>query len=466
MNGSRTAIAGGRLVTESAVFDATILVDDAGSVSGLVAPSGSVEAEETIDASGLLIFAGGVDSHTHFNDPGLTASEDFSTGTAGAAAGGYTTVLEMPQTQPLVDSVETFRHKLETVAPKAVVDFGLYGALVPGNAGDLDALRATADAGAIALKGFVCDTPEMPTLTEADLGTGFRNAREVELPVAVHCESQPVMDRATEELRRTGAPDAYAVAGSHPLEAEQEAVRMALAVAGENRGALHLVHMSDPSTVQLATQAKLAGVDVSVETCPHYLSLTRDVLRETGGWGLCFPPLRTSEAVDGLWSALAAGLIDNVGSDHCAYTLDQKVTHDPWEILPGINGVQVSLPVLVHEAMRRGVPLPAVARAFSAGPARRFSLAPRKGTIAPGSDADLVFVDPESSFTVRAAELFTRCPGTVYDGMTFDARVRRTMVRGRTVYLDDGAPTIAVDPGFGRFLEGNVMRDQRLSAVG
>ena len=159
MERSRTAITGGRLVTESAVFEATILVDDTGSVSGVIDPSGSVEAEEMVDAAGLLVFPGGVDSHTHFNDPGLTESEDFFTGTAGAAAGGYTTVLEMPQTQPLVDSVETFRDKLEAVSPKAVVDFGLYGALVPGNAGDVDALRDMADAGAIALKGFVCDTP-------------------------------------------------------------------------------------------------------------------------------------------------------------------------------------------------------------------------------------------------------------------------------------------------------------------
>ena len=453
-----TAIVGGRVVTESAVFDATILIDDHGKISGLVAPEVPVAAENTLEASELLIFPGGVDTHSHLNDPGLTASEDFLTGTSGAAAGGYTTVLEMPQTLPLVDSVETFTHKLETVAPKAVVDFGLYGALVPATCRDPAAIQEIAETGAIGLKAFICNTPEMPTVTESQLAMGMSNASRFGLPVAVHCESQAVIDFQTQRLQEDEAQDVHTVADAHPLEAEQEAVRAVLTVAEMSGGSLHLVHMSDPATVELATMAKLSGVDVSVETCPHYLTLTREDLKRVTVWGVCFPPLRTPAAVEGMWRALQLGLIDTLGSDHCAYTMDQKVTGDPWQVAPGINGIQLSLPVLIHGALQRRVPLNMVAKAFSASPARRFSLFPKKGDIRPGADADLVFVDPNGSITARAKDLFTRCPGTAYEGMTFGARVKRTMVRGATVYVDEGKPTIVADPGYGVFLHGESAR--------
>jgi allantoinase len=454
----RTAVVGGTLITESGEFEADVAIGDDGTILGVVAAGEGASAENVIDASGLLVFAGGVDTHSHLNDPGLTASEDFQTGTSGAAGGGYTTVLEMPQTQPLVDSVETFEDKRATVSPKAVVDFGLYCALVPNNATDVDTLRNIARAGAIAFKGFTCDTPEMPPLSLSQLAQGMRNAAQVGLVVAVHCESQAVIDLETDRVMHEGGRDVSAVAATHPLEAEEESVRWALSVTAMTGGCLHLVHMSDPATVELATIAKLAGTDVSVETCPHYLALTEEELVRTNGWALCFPPLRTAEAVDGLWSAVKRGFIDAIGSDHCAYTLDQKVTNDPWKILPGINGMQLSLPVLVHNALERGVPLSQIARAFSGNPARRFSLYPRKGDIRPGADADLVLVDPQASITARADELFTRCPGTVYEGMTFRGRVRRTMVRGVTVYLDDDEPEITVDPGFGQFLHGEDAR--------
>jgi allantoinase len=460
MSRATVAIMGGRIVTASAIFEATVTIDSTtGQIRSLDRDGKGVDADEVIDASGLLIMPGGIDTHSHLNDPGLTESEDFQTGTSAAAAGGYTTVLEMPQTQPLVDSVDTFIDKRQTVSPKAIVDFGLYSALVPDNCGDVEALDAIAQVGAIAMKGFICDTPEMTPLNESQLTQGMRNAIGTGLPIAVHCEFQPVIDRETARLRQEGAADAFDIAGCHPIEAEEESVRVALAAARASGGKLHLVHMSDPRTVRLATEARAAGVDVSIETCPHYLALTIDELHEVGGWGLCFPPLRSAASVEGLWRAVENGAIDAIGSDHCAYTLDQKVTSDPWDILPGINGMQMALPVLVDGALSRGVSLTAVARAFSTNPADRYGLGRVKGDIRVGADADLVFVDPEATMTVHADELFTRCPGTIYDGKTFKGRVRRTMVRGTTVYVDEGTPDVVVDPGFGRFLHGKVVRE-------
>jgi allantoinase len=461
-NGSRSepvrGVIGGRLVTGSGVREGTILVGEDGRITAIVDPDDAPRDDRFVDAAGMLVFPGGIDTHSHLNDPGLTESEDFGTGTRGAAGGGYTTVLEMPQTLPLVESVETFRDKLETVAPKAVVDFGLYSALVPNNAENASELHAVADAGAVALKGFVCDTPEMPTLNRKQLVKGMRNAREAKLRVAIHAESQSVIDASIARIKEQEPQDIYAIAQTHPFEAEEAAVRSVLEAARIARGKLHLVHMSDPRTVELGVDAKAAGVDVSIETCPHYLALTVDALKEDTGWGLCFPPLRTESARDGLWRAIELGQIDAIGSDHCAYTLEQKAPSNPWAVLPGINGIQLALPLLVDQAMRRDVSLVAVAKAFSTNPAKRFSLHPRKGEIRVGADADLVFVDVNSSITARAKDLYTRCPGTIYEGMTFDARIRRTLVRGTTVYEDDGRPDILVDAGFGEFLNGDVAR--------
>jgi dihydroorotase-like cyclic amidohydrolase len=157
-------------------------------------------------------------------------------------------------------------------------------------------------------------------------------------------------------------------------------------------------------------------------------------------------------------------MIDAIGSDHCAYVLDEKVTSDPWRILPGITGVQFALPVILHEAIQRGVSLTAVARAFSTKPAQAFGLYPRKGAIRPGADADLVLVDLGSEITARWQDMYSRCPGTAFEGRTYQARVRRTTVRGRTVYVDEGAPDILVAPGFGTFLNGAEIRQQRATA--
>jgi allantoinase len=286
---------------------------------------------------------------------------------------------------------------------------------------------------------------------ESDLIVGLTNARKIGRTVAVHCESQAVIDFHTERLRQAKAKDVYELAAARPPEAEAEAVRAVLALAKISGGSLHLVHMSDPTTVEFADSAKREGVDVSIETCPQYLILTKEDLKRITVWGVCQPPLHTDTAVKGMWKVLKKGLIDNVASDHCAYSYEEKMI-DPWRVAPGITGIQVALPALVDGALRNEVPLSMIAKVFSAEPARRFSLFPKKGVIYPGAYADLVFIDTSSSILARAEDFFTRCPGTAFEGMTFGAKVKRTMVRGTSVYVDEEEPEILVEPGFGQFL--------------
>lgn len=446
------AVVGGTVVTEAATFEATILVDGNGRIASIQDPGASVDTDSAIDATGLHVFPGGVDTHVHLNDPGLTASEDFLSGTSGAAAGGMTTVLEMPQTQPLVDSLELLNEKREIVAPKAVVDFALYCALVPSICQDPTALREIVKAGAIGFKGFICDTPEMPRLNEQQLMLGMSHLAALGVPLALHCESQALIDLNATRLPVGDLDLSIYETAKVRRGAETAAVRMVLDLAKATDVTIHLVHMSEPGSVEQINAAKRAGVKVFAETCPHYLILADEDLHTVSEWGVCNPPLNSRNAIEELWRLLALGEIDNVASDHCAYTYEEKNPVSPWDVAPGINTIQLMYPLMVDSARERGIPLNLVARLLSSSPARQFGLYPTKGAIIPGADADLVIIDSQSSVQIDTHQLFTRCPGTAYEGRIINARVRRTIVRGNVVYADDGEFQILAQPGYGNFL--------------
>ena len=446
------AVRGGTIVTEDACFAATILVDAAGKISSLQAPDTAFHAEAVIDATGRYVFPGGVDTHVHFNDPGLTLSEDFLSGTSGAAAGGMTTVLEMPQTVPLVESLDTFNTKRHTVAPKAVVDFSLYCALVPALCDDPASLEAIVEAGAVGFKAFVCDTPEMPHLNEQQLMRGMNHLQRLGVPLAVHCESQALIDLNATRLPLRNQDQSIYDTSKLRRGAETAAVRMVLDLARATGATVHLVHISEPMSIEEINTAKRSGVRVFAETCPHYLILNEEDLRAVSEWGVCNPPLNARGAVEELWLALTRGEIDNVASDHCAYTHAEKVPDNPWKAAPGINTIQLMFPLMIDRALRREIPLSLIARLLSSSPARQFGLYPTKGAILPGSDADLVVVDTQDSIRVEADRLYSRCPGTAYQGREIGARVRQTIVRGTVVYDDEKEPQIVVSPGHGKYL--------------
>lgn len=451
----KTAIYGGRVVLESGVVLATVTISDGGTIEAITAPGVRPTADEAIDASGLYVFPGGIDPHSHLNDPGSTASEDFYSGTCAAAAGGVTTVIEMPQTIPIVTNSVRFREKLAIAGSKAVVDFALWGAVTTENVsvdGSPD-LREMAEAGAIAFKGFTSDSAEQPRIPDDLLVAAMLEADGLGLPIGVHCEDQNVIDHCTARLKHEGRNDALVNPDSRPVRAEIEAVRRVIAL-GELVGArFHIVHVSHPAVFELVRDARWRGARITAETCPHYLALTRDDVARIGSLAMCNPPLRDEAARLALWELLERGLVEILGSDHCAYTEEEKSNPDFWDMAAGISGMQVMFPLVVGEAVRRGVDLRLLAAAFSGNAARAFGLYPRKGVISPGSDADLVLVDVERPWRVKGSDLFTKSPGTAYEDFTVRARVRRTLVRGVTVFADDLSPAgrILVSPGSGQF---------------
>ena len=447
-----------------AIRGATVISDGAlprdvlirgGRVAALVEP-GAADADEEIDARGLYALPGAVDAHVHFNEPGRTVWEGWERGSRGAAAGGTTTVVDMPLNSlpPTLDGV-SFDAKRVAAERSSVVDFALWGGLVSA---DRPPLRELAERGAVGVKGFLCDSgvPEFPSLPGAALGDALAAAKATGLLVALHCEDEALVREATTAALRQAPRDLDAWSSSRPVEAERRAVARACAAAKATGASLHVVHLSSAAALDVVALSRSAGVDVSVETCPHYLVFDDDDLRRAGAALKCAPPIRSSREREALWEALLGGRIDLVASDHSPCAAESKQAPDAFAAWGGVTGVQSLLPSMLSAALRRaaGTPDPAAILGFiawrlAARPAQRLGLWPRKGRIAAGSDADIVLLDVRQKWTLEPAALETRSGQSPYLGRTFRGLIHATLVRGRIVYRDGRS---VADPGYGRFV--------------
>jgi allantoinase len=427
-------IRGGTVVAPDGVRRADIGIAD-GRIA-VVDETLAATARETLDAAGLHLLPGAVDAHVHFNDPGRTAYEGFESGTRACAAGGTTTVVDMPlNAQPPTIDARAFDAKRAVAGRTAVVDFALWGGLVPGDVTRLDELAAR---GVVGFKAFMADTtmPEFPMADDLTLYEGMARAATLGLPVAVHAESDPITAALAARARREGRRGVRDYLASRPAIAEIEAVGRALLLAEETGCALHVVHVSTGRAVALVAEARARGVDATCETCPHYLVLDEDDAERLGAVAKCAPPLRPGAERAALWAAIAAGEISCVVSDHSPAPPERKQGDDFFAIWGGITGCQALLGLLLdaghHE---RGLALERVASLAAGAAAARFRL-PRKGRIAPGADADLAVVDLAGETVLTAESLLHRHPHSPWAGRTLRGRIARTLVRGATVFAD------------------------------
>lgn len=429
---------GGLVVTPDGVRRLDVGVAD-GRIAEL-APAITARATEEIDAAGRHVFPGIIDAHVHFNEPGRADWEGLATGSAALAVGGGTAFFDMPlnSTPPVLD-LATFVAKRALADVKSVTDFALWGGLTPGN---LDRLGELRDAGAIALKAFMCGSgiDDFPGVTSAaTLRKGMKRAAELGLLVAVHAEDDALARRLTDAARARGATDPRSWLATRPVEVELRAIRLALELAGETDCALHVVHVSSPEGLALIAEAARHGVNVTAETCPHYLLLNEDDVIRLGAPAKCAPPLRPEVSRRALWERLDAGEVTTVGSDHSPAPPSMKTSPDFFAIWGGISGCQHAFPLLLSEALARGAPdqvLPRFAALLAGNVARRFRLGPTKGRIAVGADADLALLDLHGEHTLRNDAVLYRHRQGPYDGRRCTVRVVRTLVRGRTVARD------------------------------
>jgi allantoinase len=396
-----------------------------------IAPEISTKARQEIEATGLLVLPGLLDVHLHFNEPGHQEWEGAATGSRALAAGGGTCFVDMPLNSiPCTLNAREVERKRTALDGASITDFALWGGLTRESIPYMDEMAA---AGVVGFKAFMCDSglPEFPWSDDNTLFEGMTEAARLGLPVAVHAESQEITQRLSRTIDGRGARDFLK---SRPVEAELEAIGRALDMAGRTGARLHIVHMSCGRAVRMAIEARRRGVDVSTETCPHYLFFTEADIARIGVAAKCTPPIRAEH--DELWSSLFNGEVDIVASDHSPCEPSMKSEEDFRGSWGGISGVQSTLPVLVDRGYHgRGLSFVKIASLVADMPARRFGIA-RKGRIAVGHDADLVLVDPSKSFTLQAADLHQRHKITPYRGATFRGAVRRTIRRGETICTD------------------------------
>jgi len=414
-------------LTESGIREATVHITD-GRIAAIsewedVPPRASLE-----DAGHSVVMPGVIDTHVHINEPGRTEWEGFATATRAAASGGVTTLLDMPLNSiPATTTVDALRAKREAARGKAIVNVEYIGGVVPGNA---DQIEPLAEAGVRAFKCFLTPSgvDEFPNVAEDDLRTAFPLLARTGLPLMVHAE-----DPALIGTPPSGGSRAYATyLASRPPEAERSAIELLVRVMEECPTRVHIVHLSSARSLDVVSRARARGLPISVETCPHYLTFAAEEIPDGAVEYKCAPPIRSSEEREALWRALIAGEIDSIASDHSPCPPTMKETDgDFFSAWGGVASLQLELSAVWTGARERGVPISTVSRWMSANPATLAGLADRRGSLAPGKDADIVIWDPEAHLTVDPSALEHRHHITPYAGRTLFGRVVGTLVAGR-----------------------------------
>jgi len=417
-----------RAVTPDGVRPVTVAIRD-GRIAAVAGPGAAPDGVSVEELPGHeVLLPGLVDTHVHVDEPGRTEWEGFATATRAAAAGGVTTLIDMPlNSLPPTTTAAALAAKRAAAAPSAHVDVGFWGGAVPGNLADLAGLH---QAGAFGFKAFLADSgvPEFGPLDAAGLDAVLAETARLGALLIVHAEDPAVLAAAPAAAGR-----AYpGFLASRPGAAEDTAIAGLLAAAGRHGARVHILHLASASALPLIAAARAGGAGVSAETCPHYLSFCAEQVPDGATEFKCCPPIRDAANRDGLWAGLAGGLIGTVVSDHspCPPALKRRESGDFGTAWGGIASLQLGLPAVWTQARRRGHGLTDVVRWMAAGPAALAGLA-GKGAIAPGHDADLVAFDDAAAFTVDPARLEHRHPVTPYAGQALTGVVRRTWLRGR-----------------------------------
>jgi dihydroorotase (multifunctional complex type) len=425
------AIRGGRVISPIRMLDANVYVAE-GKVAAVTPDAHSATNE--VDAAGLLVFPGMIDTHVHFMDPGDSSREDFLSGSAAAACAGVTTVVEHTHSHP-VRTRDDFAEKVEHLDGRSFVDYGLAAHAWPDRTAELGALWR---AGVIYIKAFTCTTHGVPGFDAAHLSELLRVGAAVGARCLVHCEDESMTGYAEANLREAGRDDRGIICEWRNREAEATATLVTAFLAGWHHARVVIAHASNPRILDLVGRERRCGADVVAESCPQYFLLREDELLNLGPFRKFTPPARAQSRaeLDAMWAALATGEVHHISSDHAPSTPSQKTAGDIWDVHFGLPGIDTTLSVLLDAAARGSISYERIADAYAAAPARLYGLATRKGAVAEGMDADLVLVDPTLEWTVDDTDVRSRAGWSPFSGRTFTGRAAQTFVRGELVAAD------------------------------
>jgi allantoinase len=409
-----------------------------------------LEADVTIDCNGKYVLPGGIDVHIHSRDPGLTYKEDFYHSTMAAAAGGITTVFEMPNVKPLVSSVEIFNSQVQNLTSKAFVDFGLWGICL-GQLNNSE-LRDLAKAGVIGLKfywGLAINSKTCAMVynyedgmediigpfSDGEVYEIFEEAAKTSLPLAIHAESHQLMRTLTKRVAASGRRDYQALLDSRPNLAEEIVVKTGISFSKATGARLHILHISTGETIELLREAQRQGLPVTGETCPIYLFFDADDYEKVGTTMKVYPPVKYAKDREMIWQGVDDGTISLICSDHAPHSIEEKQV-DLFEAPAGMCGVETTMPLLLTEVNRGRLSLSQVVQLIAEKPAKLFNVYPQKGSLQIGSDADFVIVDMDRKTTIQNEKLHSKNPLTVFHGFDVHGMPVQTYVRGNLVCKD------------------------------
>jgi allantoinase len=436
---SELVIRGRRVVTERSVAPASVHVSQ-GRISAVSEYDDVPEGCDLVEASAdAVVMPGLVDTHVHVNEPGRTDWEGFETATRAAAAGGVTTIVDMPLNSiPATTTLAGLEEKLAAAQGKLTVDLGFWGGVIPGNTSELEKLWR---AGVVGFKCFLIHSgvDEFPNVTRKDLLEAMPELARLGAPLIVHAEVPGPVEACCASIAGESSRSYDTFLRSRPREAENEAVFQMIMLARETWCKIHIVHHSSADVLPVIARAKYFGLALTAETCPHYLHFAAEDISDGATEFKCCPPIRERENREQLWEALRDGTIDFVVSDHspCPPEMKLREQGDFMKAWGGISSLQLRLPIMWTEARARGFSLEHLAKWLCSAPARQIGFQVLKGTIRKDADADIVIWNPEAEFRVTPEMLQHRHKLTPYLGETLRGVVEKTFVRGQIVY-DNG----------------------------
>jgi dihydroorotase (multifunctional complex type) len=427
-----------------AIVDCSVAIDDS-RILKIGRETNMPKSDVRLDLKNLLVLPGLIDVHVHLRDEEKAYKEDFYSGTAAAAAGGMTTVLDMPNNNPVTMSVETLRNRMGLAERKVLVNVGFYSEFPR----DKSEIQAIAREGAVGFKLYMAEqVGGLDIRNDQAIMEAFKVAGSLGILTATHAEDEQTLKRNEDKFKSIGRNDINAFLKAHSEDVEVKAIERLLKLAKQTGMHLHFCHVSTEAGMTKIIEAKKSELQVTSEATPHHLFLSVRDLKRVGSLAVTMPPLRDRHDVDGLWEAVKNGWVDVIGSDHAPHTLKEKEAESVWDVKVGIPGLETTLPLLLTEVRRGRISIGDVVRLMSENPAEIFKLK-NKGRLKEGNDADLTVVDLNRKYKIDASKFHSKAEFSPFEGREVQGKPVKTIVAGQLV-MDDGE--IVAKAGSGRII--------------